>query len=112
MKQQKTYAILIGVVLAILGIVGVCLTHQAAITEDASAGNKMVFAISLILTVLGAVAAIAACLPHRTPDTRTQKWQQLQLYAHLLHMGYAHFRFLQQPSDLVHELYNQNQILF
>ena len=90
MKQQKTYAILIGVVLAILGIVGVCLTHQTAIAEGASAGSKMVFAISLILIALGAVAAIAACLPHRTPDTRTMT--MAAMFAALCYIGFTFFK--------------------
>ena len=90
MKQPKTYAFLIGAVLVIAGIAGVFLTRQAAIAPDASAGNKAVFAVSLILTILGVVTAIAACLPHRTPDTRTLT--MAAMFAALCYIGFTFFK--------------------
>jgi len=90
MKQPKTYAFLTGAVLVIAGIAGVFLTRQAAIAPDASAGNKAVFAVSLILTVLGAVTAITACLPHRTPDTRTLT--MAAMFAALCYIGFTFFK--------------------
>ena len=90
MKQPKTYAFLTGAVLVIAGIAGVFLTRQAAIAPDASAGNKAVFAVSLILTILGVVTAIAACLPHRTPDTRTLT--MAAMFAALCYIGFTFFK--------------------
>ena len=90
MKQPKTYAFLTGAVLVIAGIAGVFLTRQDAIAPDASAGNKAVFAVSLILTILGVVTAVAACLPHRTPDTRTLT--MAAMFAALCYIGFTFFK--------------------
>lgn len=76
--------------MVIAGIAGVFLTRQAAIAPDASAGNKAVFAVSLILTILGVVTAIAACLPHRTPDTRTLT--MAAMFAALCYIGFTFFK--------------------
>ena len=90
MKQPKTYAFLTGAVLVIAGIAGVFLTRQAAIAPDASAGNKAVFAVSLILTILGVVTAIAACLPHRPPETRPLT--MAAMFAALCYIGFTFFK--------------------
>ena len=90
MKQPKIYAIFTGAVLAIWGIVGVFLTRQAVIAQDGSAGSKLVFAVSLILIVLGAVTAITGCLPHRASDTRTLT--MAAMFAALCYIGFTFFK--------------------
>ena len=90
MKQRKIYGILTGAILIILGIVGVFLTHSDAIAQDASASIKTIFAVSLILVVLGGVTAITAFLPHRTPDTRTLT--MAAMFAALCYIGFTFFK--------------------
>ena len=90
MKQRKIYGILTGAILIILGLVGVFLTHSDAIAQDASASIKTIFAISLIMVVLGGVTAITAFLPHRTPDTRTLT--MAAMFAALCYIGFTFFK--------------------
>lgn len=90
MKQPKYLTILIGAVLAILGVAGICLTRSNAIADNASAGGKILFAASLILTVLGAVTALTGCFPHKTADTKTMT--MAAMFAALCYIGFTFFK--------------------
>ena len=80
-----------GVILAVAGVVCVALTRSAAIAEEAAAGSKMTFALSLILTTLGVVTAIAGCLPRRQAvDTRTLT--MAAMFAALCYIGFTFFK--------------------
>ena len=67
MKKQNIITAIAGFLLLIVGVVFVCLTRTAALADTPSAGATMRFALSLILTLLGLVAAVAAFLPERKP---------------------------------------------
>ena len=91
MKKKSVYSLAAGLVLLILGFISVCLTRSAAIAEEAAASSKMVFALSLILTLIGAVAAICALLPERKP-TNVRTLAMAALFAALCYIGFTYFR--------------------
>lgn len=90
MKQSKYLPIFIAVITAAFGILGVCLTRQSAIAEGASDTSKLLFAFSLILTILGIVVAIAVSLPRKPVDTRTLT--MAAMFAALCYIGFTFFK--------------------
>lgn len=88
MKRIKL-STLISIPVAALGIILVFLTRSAALTEGATAAQTVPFALGLILTVAGIVAAIASLLPARRPaDTRTLS--MAALFAALCYIGFTY----------------------
>ena len=72
MNKTNLIRLITGIVLTAAGVICVALTRTSAIAENAAAGSKMFFALSLILTVMGLLMAVIACLPHRQKaSTRT-----------------------------------------
>ena len=91
MKKQNVVALIAGLLMFIGGIVLAGMTRTAAIAEGASAGSKMIFALSLIVTVLGIVTVIVSLLPrHKTVDTRTLT--MAAMFAALCYVGFAFFQ--------------------
>ena len=91
MNKKSRYQLLTGIVLALAGIVFTVLTRSAGIPKDAPASSKMVFALSLILTLIGIVVTLAALLPQRrTTDVRTLT--MAALFAALCYIGFTYFR--------------------
>lgn len=67
------------------------LTRERAIAQDAQAGAKMLFALSLILLIMGVVLLTAGFLPgRRTADTR--KLTMAAMFAALCYVGFAYLR--------------------
>lgn len=91
MKKLNITQLAVALAAAAAGMVCVTLTRPAAIADGATAGSKFLFAFSLILTVLGIVAAIVACLPRRkTADTRTMT--MAAMFAALCYIGFTFFK--------------------
>lgn len=91
MKKQNILTAVVGALLLIAGVILVSLTRPAALAEAPSAGAVMRFALSLILTLLGLVIAIAAFLPDRKPtDIRTLT--AAALFAALCYIGFTYFK--------------------
>lgn len=91
MKKQNIITAIAGFLLLIVGVVFVCLTRTAALAETPSAGATMRFALSLILSLLGLVTAVAAFLPERKPtDIRTLT--AAALFAALCYIGFTYFK--------------------
>lgn len=91
MKQRKPLAVIIGLILTAAGIVCVCLTRNAAIAAEATAGSKMGFALSLIVAVIGIVTAIAGCVPqHQKAETRVLT--MAAMFAALCYIGFTFFK--------------------
>lgn len=91
MKRNDFLRIVTGILILGIGILGVTLTRAAAIAEGASAGTKAVFALSLILAILGPVTAITGCLPHRK-QANTRTMTMAAMFAALCYIGFTFFR--------------------
>ncbi len=63
MKQKNWISLICGAVVLALGIVLTVLTRTAALAEGATAAQTVPFALSLILSVVGAVAILLGLLP-------------------------------------------------
>ena len=91
MKKQSLIQLTTGIVMLIVGVIFVALTRSTAIVKEAPASSKMIFALSLILTLVGIVVAITALLPQRkAPDVRTLA--MAALFAALCYIGFTYFR--------------------
>ena len=73
------------------GVICVALTRTSAIAENATAGSKMIFALSLILTVMGLLMAVIACLPHRQKAS-TRTMTMAAMFAALCYIGFTFFK--------------------
>lgn len=91
MKRKNLITVAAGVVALGCGIALTLLTRTAALTEGASAGAAVFFALSLILALAGLVIVIAGLLPDRKPtDTRTLA--MAALFAALCYIGFTFCR--------------------
>ncbi len=75
----------------LLGLGMVLLTRDNAIVEGASAGSKMIFAISLILLMLGGVLLAASFVPGRS-NADPRKLTMAAMFAALCYVGFAYLR--------------------
>ena len=72
MKTSKTIKIIIGIVLAGLGLAAIIFTRSAGIKEEASTLEQVLFALSLILFLIGLIVVGSAFMkPARPTDIRT-----------------------------------------
>ena len=91
MTKNNLIRLITGLVAACAGILGVATTRSAAIAEGATAGSKMAFALSLILTALGLLIAIVSCLPHRK-QASTRTMTMAAMFAALCYIGFTFFK--------------------
>lgn len=89
MKKNKMIKLLAGAVLAVLGVVLVCLTRGNALAETAGAAQTVPFAISLILTLAGVLLVILAVLPEREP-VKVRTLSMAALFAALCYIGFTY----------------------
>ena len=87
MKKDQIHAVA-GALLLIVGLVLVFVTRGAAVAENAGAGDKMLFALSLILTVVGFVTGIVGLLPRRA-STNVRQLALAGLFAALCYIGFT-----------------------
>ena len=87
MKKNQIPAV-VGALLLIAGLVLVFVTRGAAVAENAGAGDKMLFALSLILTVVGFVTGIVGLLPRRA-STNVRQLALAGLFAALCYIGFT-----------------------
>lgn len=87
MKKDQIPAV-VGALLLIAGLVLVFVTRGAAVAENAGAGDKMLFALSLILTVVGFVTGIVGLLPRRA-STNVRQLALAGLFAALCYIGFT-----------------------
>lgn len=78
----------VGALLLIAGLVLVFVTRGAAVAENAGAGDKMLFALSLILTVVGLVTGIVGLLPRRE-TVNVRQLALAGLFAALCYIGFT-----------------------
>ena len=91
MKKQSLWQAIAGGAAAVLGIVFVCMTRSQGIVKEAAASSKMMFALSLILTLVGLVTLITALLPERKP-ANVRTLAMAALFAALCYIGFTYFR--------------------
>ena len=87
MKKNQIPAV-VGALLLIAGLVLVFVTRGAAVAENAGAGDKILFALSLILTVVGFVTGIVGLLPRRA-STNVRQLALAGLFAALCYIGFT-----------------------
>ena len=91
MKKQQWLTVLIGALALIAGIVLVAVTRAAAIAESATAPQKISFAVSLILALLGLILVIAGLVPERR-NTDVRTLATAAMFAALCYVGFAVLR--------------------
>lgn len=75
----------------LFGLVLTALTRSGAIAEDATSATVMLFALSLILLIVGFVSLLCSYAPRRqTADTRTLT--MAAMFAALCYIGFAYLR--------------------
>lgn len=89
MKRTKYIPLIAGILLTVLGAVAIALTRSAALAENASAGSKVLFALSLICVLAGILTAIAGSLPERKP-TNVRTLSMAALFAALCYIGFTY----------------------
>ena len=89
MKRSKLITLIVGVLIAGLGVVAVCLTRSAALAEAAAAGDKVLFALSLICILIGILVAVAGVLPDRKP-VNVRTLSMAALFAALCYIGFTY----------------------
>lgn len=88
-RTSATKILLTGITL--VGQVFTFLTRAKAIADGAASADKMQFALSLILTILGAVLLAASFVP-APGKTDTRKLTMAAMFAALCYVGFAYLR--------------------
>ena len=71
-NKKKWVSLGIGLTLLVLGVVLTAVTRAVAIAEEATAANKLPFALGLIMILVGIVIPLVGAIPEkRTTDVRT-----------------------------------------
>ena len=91
MQNKKTFKILIGSVITALGIAAVILTRKAGIQEDAMTLHQVLFALSLILFLVGVIVIGSAFLKPVRP-MNVQTLTIAAMLAALCYIGFAFFK--------------------
>ncbi len=91
MKKTKRISLICGALLMVLGIGAAVGTRQAALGENATSGNQIFFALSLIVIVLGAVELLRACVTVQK-KTSVQTLSMAALFAALCYIGFSFFK--------------------
>ena len=92
MKTKKSSPVLavVGLILLVAGVVCSILARGGAIGEGAGATGKLLYALSLILALVGLVTCIAGLLRGRKTDVRTLALASL--FAALCYIGFSFFK--------------------
>ena len=89
MDKKKWIAIGFGIALLAVGILLTALTRSAAIAEGAETGDKVMFALGLIMIVAGVVVPLVGALPDRKP-TQVRPLTMAALFAALCYIGFSY----------------------
>lgn len=91
MKKSSLLGKICAGVLTAAGLVLTLLTRAAAIADGAAQSDKLIFALSLILFVVGAVLLATAFMPARG-STDVRKLTMAAMFAALCYVGFAVFK--------------------
>lgn len=97
MKKSSLLGKVCAGVLTAAGLVLTLLTRAAAIADGAAQSDKLIFALSLILFVVGAVLLATAFMPARG-STNVRKLTMVAMFAALCYVGFAVFK-IDIPSE-------------
>lgn len=89
MEKRKKFQLCLGLVLMLLGIGAAALTRKAALAEVA--GYAAIFAVCLIVAVVGLVVAVAGSLPH-AQKAGTHTLTLAAMFAALCYVGFTFFQ--------------------
>ena len=89
MNKKKWIAVGFGIALLAVGILLTVLTRAAAIAEGAETGDKVIFALGLIMIVAGVVVPLVGALPERKP-TEVRTLTMAALFAALCYIGFTY----------------------
>ena len=89
MEKKKWIAVGSGIALLATGILLTVLTRAAAIAEGAETGEKVIFALGLIMIVAGVVIPLVGALPERKP-TEVRTLTMAALFAALCYIGFSY----------------------
>ena len=89
MNKKKWIALGFGIALLVVGIVLTVLTRPAAIAENAATGDKVIFALGLIMIVTGVVIPLVGALPDKKP-TQVRTLTMAALFAALCYIGFSY----------------------
>lgn len=89
MNQKKWIAVGFGIALLAVGILLTALTRPDAIAEGAGTGDKVVFALGLIMIVAGVIIPLVGVLPDRKP-TEVRTLTMAALFAALCYIGFSY----------------------
>lgn len=92
MKQGSRTKQIVLVVYTLLGVLLTLETRSRGIAENASSRSTLIFALSLILTTVGAVALVVSFLPRQSSATDTRKLTMAAMFAALCYVGFAYLR--------------------
>lgn len=91
MKQGSRRETIVPAIFTLLGLILSLLTRGRAIAENADRGSTMLFALCLILTIVGAVALVASVLPGSSA-TDIRRLTMAAMFAALCYVGFAYLR--------------------
>lgn len=89
MKQRRTILLLVGCILAAVGVLFALLTRAAALSDGAGTTQTVPFALSLILVVAGILLALLSLLPERG-KTSVRTLSMAALFAALCYVGFTY----------------------
>lgn len=89
MDKKKWIAFGSGIALLAVGILLTVLTRTDAIAENATAGDTVVFALGLIMILVGVVIPLMGALPERKP-TEVRTLTMAALFAALCYIGFTY----------------------
>jgi len=90
--MKKIWRIILGAVLAAVGIAAVCLTRAQALAQNAAVGAKLPFVLGLIGATVGILVLVAAILPGRQNKMNVRTLTMAAMFAALCYVGFAFFQ--------------------
>ncbi len=91
MKKTPVFLSIIGTLAALLGLILVLLSRNNALADNASAGSKLLFVLSLILLVIGVTTVIAGLIPSGKP-LQVKTLTSAAMFAALCYVGFTFFQ--------------------
>ena len=89
MDKKKWIAIGAGIATLVIGILLTVLTRAAALAEGSETGDKVIFALGLIMILAGVLICVVGILPERKP-TEVRTLTMAALFAALCYIGFSY----------------------
>lgn len=89
MKKKNIITAVAGLIMAVLGLLFASMSRGAAMLPTPETGDQLLFALSLILTLIGILTVIAAFLPERQP-VKVRTLTLAAMFAALCYVGFVY----------------------